>query len=59
MDTHTQRISGLLEKIRMENEKVGAFIEIYGEEALAKANALDAKATSGKKPGRLAGKIIA
>lgn len=59
MDAHTQRISALLEKIKMENGKIGAFIEIYEKEALAKAKALDAKVRSGRRPGRLAGKAVA
>ncbi len=53
--THTQRISSLLEKIKAEDKDIGAFIELYEKEALAKAKELD----SGKKPGRLAGKAIA
>ncbi len=56
---YTQRVSGLLEKIKRENGKIGAFIEVYEKEALAKAKALDAKAASGKRLGHLAGKFIA
>jgi aspartyl-tRNA(Asn)/glutamyl-tRNA(Gln) amidotransferase subunit A len=59
MDIHTQRISALLEKIERENDRIGAFIEVYAEEAIAKAELLDAKVRRGGKPGRLAGKAVA
>jgi aspartyl-tRNA(Asn)/glutamyl-tRNA(Gln) amidotransferase subunit A len=59
MDTHAQRISALLEKIKSENGKIGAFIEVYEKEAIAKAELLDAKVRSGAKAGRLAGKALA
>jgi len=55
MGTHTQRISSLLEKIKAEDKGVGAFIELYEKEALARAQELD----SGREPGRLEGKAIA
>jgi aspartyl-tRNA(Asn)/glutamyl-tRNA(Gln) amidotransferase subunit A len=59
MGEHIQRISELLEKIRKEDRGIGAFIEIYEKEALAKAKELDEKAKAKKKIGKLAGKAIA
>ncbi len=56
---HHERIARLLEKIRREDGRIGAFIEVYEKEALAKAQELDRKAKEGKPLGRLAGKAIA
>lgn len=56
---HYERVSRLLDKIAKEDAKIRAFIEIYREDALAKAKELDKRAKEGKKLGRLAGKAIA
>lgn len=54
-----ERVSAILEKIRKEDTKINAFIEIYEKEALAKAKEQDEKQKNGKKLGKLGGKIIA
>lgn len=52
-------ISELLEKIKTNDTKIKAFIEVYSEEALATAEELDKKAEKQEKLGKLAGKAIA
>ncbi|MEW6528907.1 MAG: Asp-tRNA(Asn)/Glu-tRNA(Gln) amidotransferase subunit GatA [Candidatus Micrarchaeota archaeon] len=52
-------ISKLLDKIADKDPHINAFIEVYRDDALAKAKELDKKANEGKKLGKLAGKAIA
>lgn len=54
-----EHISQLLDRIRKEDPGIHAFIDVYGEGALGKAKALDAKAKEGKPLGKLAGKAVA
>ncbi len=54
-----ERVSKFLDKIEKEDTKIRAFIEIYYDDALAKAKELDKKVNEGKKLGKLAGKAIA
>jgi aspartyl-tRNA(Asn)/glutamyl-tRNA(Gln) amidotransferase subunit A len=58
MDSHA-RVSALIEKIKKDDARIGAFIEVYEADALARAKELDAKADAGRKLGKLAGKIVA
>ncbi len=56
---YRERIAKLLEKIRADDPKIGAFIEVYETDALAKAEELDRRAAKGEKLGLLAGKAVA
>ncbi|MFN7088275.1 MAG: amidase family protein, partial [Candidatus Paceibacteria bacterium] len=54
-----EHISKILEKIHKEDNTIHAFLAVYENESLAKAEELDRKANAGKPLGRLAGKAIA
>lgn len=56
---HYEHVSRLLDKIAKDDANIHAFIEVYRDEALAKAKELDQKAKEGKKLGKLAGKAVA
>ena len=47
-----------LEKIKNEDDKIGAFIEVFEKSARQKAREIDEKIKSGKQIGKLAGAII-
>lgn len=48
-----------IEKIKSMDDRIGAFLTVCEESAVAQAKALDEKIRSGKKPGRLAGVPVA
>ncbi|MBU0585890.1 hypothetical protein KJ780_00085 [Candidatus Micrarchaeota archaeon] len=56
---YAEHISKLLGKIKKEDKQIQAFIEVYSEEAIQKAEELDKKAKKGERLGKLAGKAIA
>lgn len=53
-----EKVKKYLEKIKEKDGEIGAFIEVYEEEALEKAELLDKKVLNGEKLGKLAGKIV-
>ncbi len=57
--TFSSHLSEKLGKIRGKDSEVNAFIEVYAEEAKAKARELDARKAAGEKLGKLAGMVVA
>ncbi|MFA6522189.1 MAG: Asp-tRNA(Asn)/Glu-tRNA(Gln) amidotransferase subunit GatA [Patescibacteria group bacterium] len=57
--TSEELVRESLKKIHAEDEKIGAFVEVYDDEALAAAREIDARIARGDEVGRLAGIPVA
>lgn len=55
----SQITNSFLKKIKEEDSKIKSFLEVFEESALKKAEEIDAKISSGKTPGELAGAVFA
>ncbi len=59
MKNVVERVEEFAARIRKREKEVGAFIDLFFDEAMERAKEIDAKAKGGKKTGRLAGMVCA
>ncbi|MBI3588473.1 Asp-tRNA(Asn)/Glu-tRNA(Gln) amidotransferase subunit GatA [Candidatus Micrarchaeota archaeon] len=57
-DSVEENVRSRLELISARDSRIGAFIEVYAEDAIAQARDIDARMKAGKKVGSLAGLVV-
>ncbi|MBC7112393.1 MAG: Asp-tRNA(Asn)/Glu-tRNA(Gln) amidotransferase subunit GatA, partial [Methanothermobacter sp.] len=56
--TASENLEKFLKRIEAKNDDINAFLEVRGEEAIKRAEEIDARIASGKETGKLAGLVI-